>query len=676
MTVCRQCQQPYEGDPPSFCGRCGADLRRAGARSEIDSDEAEVALSDPWLGRVIGGRYRVLERLGGGGMGVVYKVEHTAMGKLAALKMLHPTLSSEREVAKRFRTEARAVSLLTHPNTVQVFDFGEHEGNLFMVMELVRGTTLASLVDRDGPMPWRRLAPLLVQVCEALAEAHEAGIVHRDIKPENLLVVRTREGRETVKVVDFGLAKLREHSELATTTGRNKVIGTPYFMSPEQIRGDALDARTDIYSLGATAYDVLTGEHAFDGPTPLQVLTAHLTEPVVPPSRRRPDAGIERRVDAVILRAMARNPEERIASADMLRAAIEALDDSEPVSVRRSPTPEPVPSLRLSQVMAPPQLSREDFDRFERALRRRRWMGAGIGVAVLAGAAGAGAWALLRGDAARPVVEEIEPNNEPAQANPIAENQPVRGQIGKRLSLETSDRDFYLFRVADGPVAAHIDASGVPRMELHLAVFDRFGDKIGETDSGGAGDPEVIPNLRLERGDYWAEVREEWVAGGMATENLTDWYSLKVTWHPLGPDEEAEPDDTPATALPVPLGRPYVGYLGREGDVDFYYPRGDAGGVLDGRVSGVPGVDVKVVALPSGTQVTGDPASAPGAKVFDAAGTGGAEDFLGLPWPRSGGAPLIVVMRKDRQRAGGQPHEGAPGLDVPYTLMVRRRGSR
>src|SRR5436309_2413482 len=137
MIVCRQCSAKYEHDPPSFCGRCGTDLRPP---ARIDDDILAAALddgngvpADPLVGRVVGGRYRVLERLGSGGMGVVYKVEHTAMGKLAALKMLHPTLSADREVVKRFRTEARAVSLLTHPNTVQVFDFGEAEGSLYMV---------------------------------------------------------------------------------------------------------------------------------------------------------------------------------------------------------------------------------------------------------------------------------------------------------------------------------------------------------------------------------------------------------------------------------------------------------------------------------------------------------------------------------------------------------------
>src|SRR5262249_9530917 len=158
---------------------------------------------DPMVGRVISSRYRVLGVIGTGGMGTVYKVEHTAMGKIAALKMLHPTLSSDREIVKRFRREAEAISLLTHPSTVQAFDFGEADGCVYMVMELCRGEDLATILRRDGPIPFERAAPLLVQVCEALAEAHEKGIVHRDLKPENVIVSRGTAGRDLAKVLDF-----------------------------------------------------------------------------------------------------------------------------------------------------------------------------------------------------------------------------------------------------------------------------------------------------------------------------------------------------------------------------------------------------------------------------------------------------------------------------------------
>src|SRR5688572_10527755 len=251
-------------------------LRQAMAEAPSDPAGDPVDPVDPLLGRLIDARYRVISRLGHGGMGVVYKVEHQRMGKIAAMKVLHRELVSDKEVVKRFRREAEAVSKLTHPNTVQTFDFGTADGAMYLVMEYVRGEDLGAILRRDGPLAFRRAAPIFIQICAALAEAHELGIVHRDLKPENILVTRTKEGSDHVKVLDFGLAKLSEREEAAEVTGRGTIIGTPYYMSPEQIRGETLDHRSDIYSLGAMMYRILTGEHPFHAQTPVGVLTKHL----------------------------------------------------------------------------------------------------------------------------------------------------------------------------------------------------------------------------------------------------------------------------------------------------------------------------------------------------------------------------------------------------------------
>ncbi len=292
MIVCPSCQTVYDDNETRFCGRCGSDLGRLSAARTAQNPALRDEPRDRLIGATVDGRYRVLAKIGAGGMGAVYKVEHLAMGKLAAMKVLHPSLTQDREVAQRFRREAEAVSKLSSPNTVQVFDFGESSGSLYLVMELVKGEDLGAILRRDGPMPFARLAPMLIQVCEALSEAHEAGIVHRDLKPENLLVSRARDGRDVVKVLDFGLAKLRDSEELNQVTARGSLIGTPFYMSPEQIRADELDARTDIYSLGALMYRVLTGVHPFTAPTPVAVLTQHLTDELVPPSRRKPELHI------------------------------------------------------------------------------------------------------------------------------------------------------------------------------------------------------------------------------------------------------------------------------------------------------------------------------------------------------------------------------------------------
>src|SRR5712692_4334443 len=178
MITCPSCQASYEEIATRFCGRCGSDMRL--------SPDAGDGQPDQMLGRVIDSRYRILDKLGHGGTGSVYRVEHLAMGKIAAMKLLHPSLSHEGEVGRRFRREAEAVSRLSHPNTVQVFDFGTSGGLMYLVMELVRGEDLGTVLRRDGPMPFARICSIMVQVCDALSEAHEIGIVHRDIKPENL----------------------------------------------------------------------------------------------------------------------------------------------------------------------------------------------------------------------------------------------------------------------------------------------------------------------------------------------------------------------------------------------------------------------------------------------------------------------------------------------------------
>jgi len=318
---CPKCQARYEDDATRFCGKCGTDLstRRVTARQKRDvAREEPRERVDPLLGRVLDGRYRGLSKIGQGGMGAVYKVEHLAMGKMAAMKVLHASLTQDREVAQRFRREAEAVSRLSSPNTVQVFDFGESGGSMYLVMELCKGEDLGAILRRDGPLAFGRLALMMMQVCDALSEAHELGIIHRDLKPENLLVSRARDGRDLVKVLDFGLAKLRDSEEHNAVTARGSLVGTPFYMSPEQIRAEELDARSDVYAMGALMYRLLTGVHPFSAATPVAVLTAHLTEELMPPSRRRPELRIAPRVETIVMRAMAKRKEERYGSAEEL----------------------------------------------------------------------------------------------------------------------------------------------------------------------------------------------------------------------------------------------------------------------------------------------------------------------------------------------------------------------
>jgi len=671
MIVCPGCQAQYEDASLRYCGRCGSDMRR--------DPIVDGSRPDPMIGKVIDGRYRILGKLGQGGMGAVYKVEHLAMGKLAAMKVLHPALSQDAELGARFRREAEAVSRLSHPNTVQVFDFGQPKGVMYLVMELVRGEDLGTILRRDGPMPWSRARPILMQICDALSEAHEAGIVHRDLKPENLLLARGRDGRDVIKVLDFGLAKLRDSEELTQVTARGSLVGTPFYMSPEQIRAEDLDGRSDLYSLGALLYRMVTGEHPFSANTPVAVLTQHLTEALVLPSRRRPDLKIEPIVDLIVGKAMAKSKDDRYASADALRAALdEAPHVSQPIAMaavdarRQSDQPDQTgQGERVGASPAPERLKREDLDEYERGLRRRRWLGAMVLPLLIA--SGVAAFAIMKVRQTPQALDvEREPNNTAVEANLIASEKTVRAHIGKCLRPEESDRDYYRFAVENGTYVLHTDLTGVPSMDLKLTVFDADGKRIAEIDEQGPGEGEDLPNVRLEGpGEFFVEVREVWVRGKPATEDETNWYTLTARWHPKQPNQESEPDDAPAQSIPLVLNEPMRGYAGRANDVDYYSLRGEGGGTLAGTLSGVDGVDLRLVALPAGAMI-GPPGPLPaGSRVFDLGGAGAPERFDGVAWPAGTAGPLLVVERKDGKSDEDGHWRALVGLDAAYSLTVR-----
>jgi serine/threonine-protein kinase len=279
---------------------------------------------DPYVGTTLGGKYHITELIGIGAMGRVYRADHLALDAQVAVKLLNPDVAADAPTLKRFQTEARAASRLRHPNTIQVLDFGQSDsGMLFLVMELLRGRTLAQIIAEEPPLSPPRLADLLGQALSALDEAHASGVVHRDFKPENIFVETLRTGREHVKVLDFGIAKLRGESD-AHLTSRGAVCGTPDYMSPEQIRDEDLDARSDVYAAGVVLYEAMTGQRPFalDGPI-IRVLMAHLNDAPQPPSRRRTDLPISRSLEAVCLKALGKTREDRFRSAAEMKHALE-----------------------------------------------------------------------------------------------------------------------------------------------------------------------------------------------------------------------------------------------------------------------------------------------------------------------------------------------------------------
>ncbi len=274
------------------------------------------------------GSYQLIERLGEGGMGEVWRAEHRMLARPAAIKLIHPeslgsSLGERTTLVRRFEREARATAALTSPHTVQLFDFGVTEaGTFYYVMELLRGLDLDVLVQRFGPMPAPRAAHLLRQACASLAEAHAEGLVHRDIKPGNLFLCRVGREHDFIKVLDFGLVK-RVAAQDPTLTAQNVATGTPAFMAPEIALGEPrIDARADIYALGCLGYWLVTGANVFRASSPMRVMLAHAHETPDPPSRRS-EVGIPGPFEATVMRCLAKNPADRFATAEELMAALD-----------------------------------------------------------------------------------------------------------------------------------------------------------------------------------------------------------------------------------------------------------------------------------------------------------------------------------------------------------------
>jgi serine/threonine-protein kinase len=559
----------------------------AAARSSHENPSVETNTSDPansasadrrlsdsnqaWLNKVVDGRYRVMEAIGRGGMGVVYRVEHLRMGKVAAMKVLHRDLAADPDVIQRFEREAAAVSKLHHPHTVQVFDFGTAQGALYLIMEYVRGLDFAHIISRDGAMPWSRAAPLLAQIAGALQEAHELGIVHRDLKPENVLITRTTGGRDYAKVLDFGLAKLEQQQAPTTMTDRQQIVGTPYFMSPEQIRGDEVDARSDIYSFGALMFEVLTAQHLFAGSTAVGVLTKHLTAEPDAPSMRAPKQGIDPQIDAICRKCVEKDPSERFQSAAELGARIEEVY-AETVGAATGPGARsssrhrgfaiPVDDHADSEA----RLRRSDIDAFERGMKRQRFVTLGFVGALVLGAGGAAAYALTR--PSPPLTEEREPNDDASQANRIAANTKVTGYLGKRRSPDSGDRDVF---VVPWPAGSRrivtVRVTGLPNLDVNLALTDGDGSHGGTADEGGLGDGEVLHRRSID-GPLVITI-DQTIAKDqkLPIENVSDPYTLTVVEEDPGAGE-TEPNGTDADANPLELTRELRGFLDTRLDVD------------------------------------------------------------------------------------------------------------
>jgi serine/threonine-protein kinase len=286
-----------------------------------------ASAAEKYLGAVIDGRYKVLEVLGEGGMGVVYRCRRRIFDNEVAVKILRSDFAKDPEATERFVTEAKAASAIGHAHIVNVIDFGElPDGSVYFAMEYLGGRTLGELIESGELLGSPRIAHIGRQIAEGLAAAHQAGIVHRDLKPDNVFIIQ-RDG-DFVKILDFGIAKVVGVANKITRAGA--IFGTPHYMSPEQCRGTAVDERTDIYALGVLLYEMVTGRPPFDADSPLAILSQHLNEPLRPPSQVEGVPELPAGIEAVILKCLAKDAEDRFQKMSLVAHALAGVERGDP----------------------------------------------------------------------------------------------------------------------------------------------------------------------------------------------------------------------------------------------------------------------------------------------------------------------------------------------------------
>jgi serine/threonine-protein kinase len=313
-------------------------------------------------GDLLSGKYRLVRHLGAGSAAEAWEAENVLLGRTVAVKILHDHLAKDASTRTHFLSEARAAARIAHPNVVDVFDIGvSDEGAPFIVMELCNGETLSTVIDGRGPMGVSYAVDLVMQVLSALHAAHGLGIVHRDLKPDNLIVVHPHPDQPVVKVLDFGIAQGAFGDGQAHGAGeeRGGIFGTPEYMPPEQARGEAVDARADVYAAGAILYELLTGKPPFEGPSPTEIIAKLLVRPPLPPSRG--NKAIPAELDRIVVSALAKSPAKRPQTAAALLGQLAPFGTSTKPSLpplTESEAPLPLVTERLgpqkSVPVAPP----------------------------------------------------------------------------------------------------------------------------------------------------------------------------------------------------------------------------------------------------------------------------------------------------------------------------------
>jgi eukaryotic-like serine/threonine-protein kinase len=525
QSLCPRCQKSVNADQ-QFCVHCGFALATQDAATVPELAPASSRSSTHELaGRVLDGKYHLQKRIGSGGMGAVYLARRVHIGDEVAVKVLHPHYVSEASAVERFRREARAAAMLRHPGIVAIYDFGEarEKSPAYIVMELVNGVSLRALLQHERRLEPARAVALMREICAAVGTAHRHNVVHRDLKPDNVLVLAPElpDEQEKVKVLDFGIAKLRDLAPDQSLTQTGAVMGTPYYMSPEQCRGDALDARSDVYSLGAMLYELIAGQPPFTANTITGVVAKHLTEAPAPLGLHVP---ILPALEAAVMRALAKNPDLRQAGAtdfarDLQSALRAPTGQFDTPSRRRNQAartstgsygeatvavPPPLPtatqpaapptrgteqrSLRTSQQFKQPSVKRAETGSRTTSVERPKaprgfFLWSSVIVAVFILLAGFGVWLLQKQLGIGPIISNNITPSPPATSPTAANLMPTTTDTGDVYAAETKTLNVSRIESAEallvgGAMVTEADLATFSPAELRVlrnTVFARHG---------------------------------------------------------------------------------------------------------------------------------------------------------------------------------------------------------
>jgi eukaryotic-like serine/threonine-protein kinase len=458
VKVCPVCGTEY-GEDAAFCSRDRSPLRPAAAGA-----------AHGLVGQLLGDRYHIESRIGEGGMGEVYLATHVLMGRRCALKVMSQALSRDPDAVTRFNREATNASRISHPNVCAIYDFGlTPDGLVYLAMEFVDGRTLTALAEERGPMPVTAAVDLMTQCAAGLEAAHDLGIVHRDLKPDNIMVI-SRPDRDTVKLVDFGIAKAIAGDQGQRVTKTGFVVGTPEYMSPEQLAGDPIDGRSDQYSLALVFYRLITGQLPFEGTSIQETLVKRLTDPPRPLALARPEGKFPAGLQGVMDRALARQPAQRYPSVVAFVDALREVAPGDAAPTRRLAAPGQSAAASIPSTRRVPEAA-------DRRRSRMAWAAAGLAVAAL------GTWGVVQMTGAPavsppPVTPLTADSGKPAAVSPAPVPLPPPpappaaqpGSAAHGTKLAVADTQAVLAGVADTLVLPEADFDSVDRRPRALRL--------------------------------------------------------------------------------------------------------------------------------------------------------------------------------------------------------------